>query len=145
MSFSRTESGFTLIELMVVLVILGLLATIVGPRVIGQQDKAMRVKAQTTIAALETGLKMYKLDMGRYPASGQGLAALVACPSGDNCDNWQKGGYLDKQKVPKDPWKNDYIYLYPGVHNNFDIISYGADGTSGGQDDNADINSWDLE
>jgi general secretion pathway protein G len=142
----RFTSGFTLIELMVVLAILALLATIVGPRVIGQQDTAMRVKAQTTIASLETAVKMYKLQMGRYPTTAQGLQALVACPETEgNCEDWQKGGYLEKRTVPRDPWGNAFIYLYPGVHNDFDIVSYGADGAPGGQDENADINSWEIE
>lgn len=141
----HANAGFTLIELMVVLVILGLLATIVAPRILGQKDEAMRVKAQTTIASLETAVKMYKLHMNRYPTTEQGLNALVACPAGEKCDKWQKGGYLEKGKVPLDPWENPFVYLCPGVHGDFDIVSYGADGAPGGQDENADINSWELE
>lgn len=139
------STGFTLIELMVVLVILGLLATIVAPNILGKKDEAMQVKAKTTIAALETAVKMYKLHMNRYPTTAQGLNALVACPAGEKCDNWQKGGYLEKGRIPLDPWGNAFVYLCPGVHGNFDIVSYGADGAPGGQDVNADINSWELE
>ncbi len=144
--FNGHAGGFTLIEMMVVLIILALLATIVGPRVIGQQDEAMRVKAQTTIASLETAVKMYKLHMGKYPTTDQGLQALVSCPeTGGDCEDWQEGGYLEKRAVPEDPWGNAYVYLCPGVHNDFDIVSYGADGAPGGEDENADIKSWEMD
>lgn len=138
-------AGFTLIELLVVMAIMTVLVATIGPRLMGRKDKAMKIKAATTIASLETAVKMYKLDMGRYPTTEQGLNALIACPSGAKCDDWEKGGYLEKGKVPLDPWKNAFVYLCPGVHNDFDIVSYGADGAPGGQDENADINSWELE
>jgi general secretion pathway protein G len=95
---------------------------------------------------MATALKLYKLDNGAYPTTEQGLQALVEAPSSGNIPkNWRKGGYLEKGKVPKDPWGNDFVYLSPGIHDDFDIISYGADGASGGEDTNADINSWESD
>jgi general secretion pathway protein G len=133
--------GFTLIELMVVIVILGILAGLIMPRIMGAPEKAKRQKARIQIEALETALKMYKLDNGTYPSSLQGLTEQ---PEG--AKNWRKGGYLEKGKVPKDPWGNDFAYQMPGTHGgDYDISSYGADGVSGGEDDNKDVNSWDTE
>ena len=121
--------GFTLIELMVVVIILGILALYIGPKIMGEPEKAKRVKAKMDIATLETALKMYKLDNGVYPSTEQGLVALVEQPeSGVIPKNWRKGGYLEKGKVPKDPWRNEFIYLSPGLHGDFDILSYGLDG-----------------
>ena len=140
------QRGFTLIELMVVIVILGILAGLIVPRIMGEPDKAKRIKARVQIESIATALKMYKLDNGKYPTTEQGLQALVEKPSsGDIPKKWRKGGYLDKGKVPKDPWKNDFVFLSPGIHDDFDLISYGADGTSGGEEENADINSWEAE
>ncbi len=140
------EKGFSFIELMVVIVILGILAGMIVPRYMGRTDEAKIVKAKIDIAAIETSLKMYRLDNGTYPSTEQGLMALIEKPSTDPAaPNWSKNGYLDKKKPPKDPWKRDYLYLSPGVHGEFDIISYGADGAPGGEDKNADIKSWELE
>lgn len=136
--------GFTLIELMVVVVILGILALYIGPKIMGEPEKAKRVKVKMDIASLETALKMYKLDNGMYPSTEQGLQALVEAPeSGVIPKKWRKGGYIEKNKVPKDPWGNEFVYISPGVNGDFDIISYGLDGVPGGEgDDNKDINNW---
>lgn len=140
------KQGFTLIELLVVILILGLLAGIVGPKLFGEADKAKQTKARVQIENLSSALKMYKIDNGRFPTSEQGLEALVVQPqSGDVPKKWKKGGYLAKKKIPKDPWGNDYVYLCPGVNDDFDITSYGADGVPGGEDINRDINSWEID
>jgi general secretion pathway protein G len=139
--------GFTLIELMVVVVILGILALYIGPKIMGEPEKAKRVKVKMDIASLETALKMYKLDNGVYPSTEQGLQALVEAPeSGVIPKKWRKGGYIEKNKVPKDPWGNEFVYISPGLHGDFDIISFGLDGVPGGEgDDNKDINNWEIE
>ena len=135
--------GFTLIELMVVIVILGILAGLIIPRIMGRPEEARRMKGRIQIESIETALKLYRLDNGEYPSTEQGLEALVESPTvGQLPKAWRKGGYLEKGKVPKDPWGNDYIYLCPGLHDDFDLMSYGADGEPGGEDNNADINSW---
>ncbi len=142
----HTRQGFTLIELLVVILILGLLAGIVGPRLFGRAEEAKRAKAVTQITHIGTALKMYKLDNGYYPTTEQGLNALVAEPQTEPLPRkWKKGGYLEKKKIPKDPWNNEYIFLSPGTHDDVDISSYGADGVPGGEDDNRDINSWEVE
>ncbi len=142
----KNVRGFTLIELMVVIIILGILAMYVAPKIMGRPDEARQVKARLDMASLETALKLYRLDNGMYPGTEQGLQALVAQPeTGTLAKKWRKGGYLEKNRVPKDPWGNEYIYLCPGVNDDYDIISYGADGVSGGEDKNKDINSWDIE
>ncbi len=138
--------GFTLIEIMVVIIILGILAVYIGPKIMGRPGQAKQVKAQVDISALETALKLYKLDNGGYPATEQGLLALVEKPETGNVPKkWKEGGYLEKGKVPKDPWGNDFVYLSPGVHGDYDIISYGADGVPGGEGEDKDINSWEIE
>jgi general secretion pathway protein G len=138
--------GFTLIELMVVVIILGILALYIGPKIMGEPEKAKRVKAKMDIASLETALKMYKLDTGLYPATEQGLQALIEKPeTGTIPKKWREGGYLEKGKVPKDPWGNEFVYLAPGLHGDFDLISYGIDGVPGGEGDNQDINNWEIE
>ena len=140
------ERGFTLIEIMVVIVILGILAMYVAPKLMGRPEEAKQVRAKMDIAALETSLKLYKLDSGIYPGTEQGLQALVQRPeSGVIPKKWRQGGYLEKGKVPKDPWGNDYVYLSPGLKGDFDIISYGADGVPGGENENKDINNWDVD
>lgn len=148
-SFPNTVNnsrGFTLIELMVVIVILGILAGLIVPRIMGRPEQAKQLKARMQIESISTALKLYKLDNGHYPTTEQGLQALVEPPTSGNIpNNWRKGGYLEKGKVPKDPWGNDFVYLSPGIHDDFDIIAYGADGASGGEDKNADINSWESE
>lgn len=140
------SSGFTLIELMVVIVILGILAGLIVPRIMGRPEEAKQLKAKIQIESLETALKLYKLDNGMYPETEHGLMALIEQPeSGTIPKKWKKGGYLEKGKLPKDPWENDFVYLSPGVHGDYDLISYGADGVPGGEDKNKDINSWEIE
>jgi len=140
------NQGFTLIELMVVLVILGVLATLIIPRIMGRPEEARRIKARVDIQSLETALKLYSLDNGIYPSTEQGLQALVEAPSSGVLPKaWREGGYLEKRKIPKDPWGNDYVYLSPGNHGDFDIISYGPDAEPGGEGKDADIANWDLE
>jgi len=142
----KNNRGFTLIELMVVIVILSLLAVLVGPKIIGRTDDAKIADAKVQIKNLETALKLYKLDNGNYPATEQGLAALVTKPTvGQIPKNYKAEGYLDNKNVPKDPWGNDYIYLSPGEHGDYDLSSLGADGARGGEGKNADIESWNLK
>jgi general secretion pathway protein G len=139
----NNRRGFTLIEMMVVVVIIGILVGLIVPKLMGRPEQAKIVKARMQIESIGTALKLYKLDNGAYPTTEQGLQALVEAPSSGNVPkNWRKGGYLEKGKVPQDPWGNDFVYLCPGIHDDFDLISYGADGVSGGEDTNADINSW---
>lgn len=140
--------GFTLLEIMVVVVILSILALYVGPKIIGEPEKARVNMAKMQIRSIENALKMYKLDNGVYPSTEQGLEALVQPPGvGQLAKDWKKGGYMDKGKIPKDPWHNDYIYLSPGVQNtdSIDLMSYGPDGQPGGEDENADINNWEID
>jgi len=138
--------GFTLIELMVVIVILGILAGLIVPRLMGRPEEARRLKAKMQIEILETALKLYKLDSGMYPDTEQGLQALVEAPeTGVLPKKWRKGGYIEKGKIPKDPWDNNFVYLCPGVNYDYDIMSYGADGLPGGEEKNKDINNWEIE
>jgi len=138
--------GFTLIELMVVIVILGILAGLIIPRIMGRPEEARRMKARVQMESMETALKLYKLDNGIYPSTEQGLQALIEAPAvGELPRAWRKGGYLEKGKVPKDPWGHEYVYLSPGLHDDFDLVSYGADGQPGGEDQNKDVNSWEQE
>jgi general secretion pathway protein G len=140
------NSGFTLIEIMVVIVILALLAALVGPRIIGRTDDAKIADAKVQIKHIETGLKLYKLDSGIYPTTEQGLQALVEKPAtGQIPNNWRTEGYLESKSIPKDPWKNDYIYLSPSEHGDYEICSLGADGVKGGEGKNADICNWDMK
>ena len=142
----RGNSGFSLIELMVVVIILGILAMYIGPKLMGRTEQAKVVQTRVQIEGLETALKLYKLDNGVYPTTEQGLQALVERPDTENVlQNWRKGGYLEKGKVPNDPWGNEFIYLSPGIQGDYDITSYGADGVPGGEDENKDINSWEIE
>ncbi len=142
----RNERGFTLIELMVVIVILGILAGLIIPRIMGRPDEARRAKARIQLESLETALKLYRLDNGNYPTTEQGLQALVEPPGvGAPAKNWRQGGYLEKGKVPKDPWDNDFLYISPGAHSDFDLSSFGADGEPGGEGKNKDINNWELD
>ncbi|MBW2603135.1 MAG: type II secretion system major pseudopilin GspG [Deltaproteobacteria bacterium] len=146
-SFKKTDCrGFTLIELMVVIVILGILAGLIIPRIMGRPEEAKQLKAKIQIESLETALNLYKLDNGAYPDTEQGLQALIEKPeTGKLPKKWRKGGYLEKGRLPKDPWGNDYIYLSPGAHGDYDIISYGSDSVPGGEDKDKDINSWEIE
>jgi general secretion pathway protein G len=140
------QNGFSFLELMVVVVILGILSTYIAPKFLGRTDDAKAVKAKMDIASLEISLKLYKLDNGFYPTTEQGLLALIEKPNSEPVPvNWPENGYLEKTKIPKDPWGREYVYLSPGLHNDFDILSYGADGVQGGDGKNKDINSWELE
>jgi general secretion pathway protein G len=139
----RRQSGFTLIEIMVVVVILGILAALVAPNVIRRVDDARVTKAQQDIRAYETALNLYRMDNFRYPTSEQGLQALVQRPVDPNLRNWKEGGYIDGLK--KDPWGNDYVYLAPGTHGEFDLYTLGADGQPGGEGPDADIGNWTIE
>ena len=131
---------------MVVMVILGILAGLIIPRIMGRPEEARRTKARIQIESIETALKLYKLDNGSYPTTEQGLQALVEPPSaGKLASAWREGGYLEKGRVPKDPWDNEYVYLCPGIHGDFDLVSYGADGEAGGEGKDMDINNWELE
>jgi len=139
------NKGFTLIELMVVIIILGILMGYVGYQFMGAPDEARYNQANIQIQALEDALKMYRLDNGDYPSTEQGLKALVEKPTAGNVPRkWRKNGYLDSSSVPKDPWANDYVYLYPGIRNSnkFDIMSYAADGQPGGDEWDKDIGNW---
>lgn len=140
----RNQKGFTLIEILVVVVILGILAGIVVPRLLGEPEKARRTKAQIQIRSFEEALASFKLDNGFFPSTEQGLQALVEKPrTGKIPSHYRDKGYI--KKIPNDPWGSQYIYLSPGIHDDYDIISYGPDGASGGDGDDADINSWEIE
>lgn len=137
----KKQSGFSLIEIMVVLVIIGLLAGIVGPRVLSSADEAREKKVRADFANISTSLKLYKLDNFRYPSTEQGLQALVSQTDiAPIPKKFKKGGYMEK--LPVDPWGNEYIYVSPGEHGDHDIYTYGADGIAGGEDENADLGSW---
>lgn len=138
------QSGFTLIEIMVVVVIIGILASVVVPRIMDNPDKARVAKAKHDILSLESALDIYRLDNFVYPTTDQGLEALISRPtSSPEPANWKQGGYI--KKLNKDPWGNDYLYLSPGEHGEIDIYSLGADGAAGGEGPNADIGSWDTD
>lgn len=135
--------GFTLIEVLVVVVILGILAGLIVPRIMDRPDQARVVAATNDINAITNALKLYRLDNGTYPSRDQGLQALVKRPeTGDVPRNWKSSGYLER--LPKDPWGSDYQYLNPGIHNEVDVVSLGADRQPGGEGYNADIGSWDA-
>ena len=134
--------GFTLIEVLVVVAILGILAAIVVPRIMDRPDEARRVAAKQDIASIVQALKLYRLDNGNYPTTEQGLVALVQKPAGNPVPpNWKQGGYLER--LPKDPWGCDYQYLYPGVKGEIDVFSLGSDHARGGEGNAADIGNWD--
>ena len=142
------NKGFTLLELLVVIVILGILGTYVGTRIMGKPEEARQTQAKIQIQALENALNMYRLDNGEYPSTEQGLRALVEQPTVGNVPkSWRTGGYLEKSRVPKDPWKNDYAYLNPGIRNtnSFDLFSYGSDNQPGGEGKDADIGNWEVD
>lgn len=141
----KDERGFTLLEIIVVVFILSLLVAIVAPRIIGRTDDARIAEAKIQIRNFETALKLFKLDSGFYPDTQQGLESLVEKPTtGRIPQNYREGGYLEQRKIPLDSWGNPYIYISPGLHGDFDIISYGADGKEGGKDKDADIKNYDL-
>jgi len=142
---TRRQSGFTLIEIMVVVVILGILAAVVVPNVMGAPIKARQTKAKSDLGSLESALSQYKLDNFFYPTTQQGLEALVAPPQGEPAaKNWRAGGYLSKPKLPLDPWGNPYQYLQPGTKGEFDLFTLGGDNRPGGEGEAADIGNWDL-
>lgn len=146
MNHLNNRSGFTLIEIMVVIVILAMLAAFVGPKLMGRSDDAKIQTTKTQIRGIETALKLYKLDNGTYPSTEQGLNALVTKPTvGLIPKSYKDSGYLESKSVPKDAWGNDYLYVSPGEHGDYDLYSFGADGVKGGEKNNADINSWELE
>lgn len=138
---SPHRGGFTLIEVMVVIVILGILAALVVPRVLSRPDEARAVAAKQDLAVIGQALKLYRLDNQRYPSAEQGLTALITKPEvAPLPPNWKPGGYLER--LPKDPWGNAYVYVNPGLHGEIDLLSYGADGKAGGDGLDADIGSW---
>ena len=139
--------GFTLIEIMVVVIIIGLLAAVIVPSVVGKVGEARVAKARQDIQSIGTALTMYRLDNFKYPTTDQGLKALVQQPADPSIRNWRKGGYIaDGSQSLKDPWGNDYQYVYPGTHGHeYDLYSYGADGQEGGEDENADVGNWNLD
>jgi general secretion pathway protein G len=135
------QKGFSLLEIMVVLVIMGIMAALVGPQLLGNVDKARLQQMAADMKTLETTLKMYRLDNFTYPSSEQGLQALVTKPDIDpQPKNWKKDGYIDR--LPKDPWGNDYLYVSPGEHGDFDIYSLGSDGVVGGEGQAKDRGNW---
>lgn len=141
---ARRSRGFTLIEVMVVVVILAILATMVVPRIMDRPDDARITKAKQDIRQLDSALKLYRLDNQRYPTTDQGLEALVEKPTGGpKPRNWREGGYVEG--LPKDPWGSPYQYLSPGEHGDFDLYSLGADGKLGGEGVDADIGNWQVE
>ena len=139
----RGQRGFTLIEIMVVVIILGILAAIVAPNVIGRVGDAQIAAAKQDLRGIENALKFYRLDNFSYPTTEQGLQALVTRPNDPNVKNWKTGGYLER--LPKDPWGNPYQYLSPGNNGEFDIYTLGRDGRPGGESEDADIGNWELE
>ncbi|MFT5548619.1 MAG: general secretion pathway protein G [Candidatus Azotimanducaceae bacterium] len=143
MNISKKQSGFTLLEIIVVVTIIAVLAAYIAPKVSGRADDARVAKTKSDIRVLESSLELYKLDNFVYPTTDQGLKSLAAKPSGSELPHWRKGGYI--KKLSNDPWGNAYIYLQPGTHAEFDIMSLGADSTEGGVDSAADIGNWNLD
>ncbi|NOH96153.1 type II secretion system major pseudopilin GspG [Vibrio sp. 99-70-13A1] len=139
----KKQSGFTLLEVMVVVVILGVLASFVVPNLLGNKEKADQQKAITDIVALENALDMFKLDNSVYPTTDQGLDALVSKPSSPEPRNYRDGGYI--KRLPNDPWGNAYQYLSPGDNGTIDIFTLGADGQEGGEGVMADIGNWNMQ
>jgi general secretion pathway protein G len=139
---SRLLAGFTLIEIMVVVVIIGILAALIAPNVISRIDEAQKTKVNQDIRAIESALKLYRLDRFKYPSTEEGLAALVTAPT-DATVPWPAGGYLDR--IPKDPWDRPYLYVQPGKNGEFDVFTLGRDGVEGGEGVDADVGNWDAK
>lgn len=140
---ARRMHGFTLIEIMVVVIIIGLLAAVIVPQVVGRVDDARISKAKQDIQAIESALVMFKLDNFKYPSTDQGLRSLIQQPTDPTIRNWRTGGYL--KRVSKDPWGNDYIYVFPGTRGGeYDLYTLGADSQPGGEGPNADIGNWTI-
>lgn len=144
MNYKR-QAGFTLLEIIIVVLILSLLVGIVAPKIMGRADEAKVADAKIQIRNFETALKLFKLDNGFYPTTEQGLEALITKPaSGRVPANYKEGGYLEQKKIPLDPWGNPYLYIAPGTHGDIDILSYGSDGKEGGEGKDADITNWNM-
>ncbi len=141
------QAGFTLLEILIVITILGILASLIAVRVMDRPGEARTLKAEMDIKTLENALKLYKLDNATYPSTDQGLKALVEEPAiGRIPKNWREGGYLEKGVVPKDPWGSNYYYMSPGVRlEDYDLWSYGADGEEGGEGEDQDVGNWMVE
>lgn len=143
---TNKHSGFTLIEIMVVVVIMGVLIGLIAPNILGRVDDARATAAQADINVLSQALDMYKLDNQHYPSTDQGLYALVEPPTGSPAPKrWNPDGYLKKSALPRDPWGNEYQYVSPGSRNAYDLYSLGADGKEGGEDFDADVGNWEEE
>jgi general secretion pathway protein G len=141
---SARQRGFTLIEIMVVVVIIGLLAAVIVPQVVDKVDQARVAKAKQDITSLETALTMYRLDNSKYPTTDLGLSALTTQPTDPSIRHWRPGGYI--KRISKDPWGNDYQYVYPGTHGGeYDLYSLGADNQPGGEGTDADVGNWNAE
>lgn len=146
MSLIKNTKGFSLLEIIVVVFILSLLAAIVAPKIMGRTDDARIAEAKVQIKNFETALKLFKMDNGFYPETSQGLDALISKPtSGKIPKNYREGGYLEQKKIPLDPWGNPYVYVSPGLHGEYDLLSYGADGKEGGEGKDSDVKSWDMQ
>ncbi len=141
----KSETGFTLIELMVVIVIIAILAAFVTPKLMNRADEARVTEAKIQIKNIETSLRLFKMDNGFYPSTEQGLQSLITQPvTGQIPENYRENGYMEKRTLPSDPWGNAYIYISPGMQGDYDIITYGADGEQGGDKLNADIINWEI-
>ncbi len=136
----KAQSGFTLLEIIVVVTIIAIMAAYIAPKVAGRTDDARVSKAKSDIRVLDSSLELYKLDNFKYPSTNDGLKSLISAPS--SAKNWRKGGYI--KRLRKDPWGNDYQYLNPGNHGEIDIFSLGADGQEGGEEEDSDIGNWNL-
>ena len=140
----KSTAGFTLLEILIVITILGILASFVAVKIMDRPGEARTLKAKMDIGTLENAIRLYKLDNHRYPSTDQGLSALVEKPTvGKIPESWRDGGYLEKGRVPKDPWGNEFLFMSPGARNkDFDLWSYGADGEEGGSGEDADVTNW---
>ena len=141
LNLKSRDAGFTLIEIMVVIAIIGILATLIVPKIMGRPDEARATAAKHDVGTIVQAFKLYRLDIGRYPTTEQGIKALVEKPTSEPVpQNWKAGGYLDS--IPKDPWGNPYQYANPGTRGEIDVYSFGADGKPGGTGNDADIGNW---